>query len=118
MSTKPAVPPTAQFPTAALKETDSLTISEFADLFGFPASAVIAAVARQRRSYNKAFYSIPELAKRWECSRAKVYEVLRESEFKILDLRTAGTDKGSRRVPVAVLQALEKGRMAALEEAA
>jgi hypothetical protein len=75
-------------------------------------------VARQRRSYNKPFYSISELASRWNCSRAKVYEVLRESEFKILDLRTSGTDKGSRRVPASVVEALEKSRMASLEEAA
>jgi hypothetical protein len=111
-------PNSSPLSTAVLKETDSLTINEFADLFGFPASAVIAAVARQRRSHNKPFYSISDLAMRWNCSRAKVYEVLRESEFKILDLRTSGTDKGSRRVPVAVLQALEKGRMSALDEAA
>jgi hypothetical protein len=103
---------------AVLKETDSLTINEFADLFGFPASAVIAAVAHQRRSCNKTFYSISDLAARWDCSRAKVYEVLRESEFKILDLRTSGTEKGVRRVPASVVQALEKSRMAVLEEVA
>ena len=104
MSKSKPAPNSASGTSPTLKETDSLTISEFADLFGFPASAVLAAVARQRRSYNKPFYSIPDLATRWECSRAKVYEVLRESEFKILDLRTSGTDKGARRVPAAVVQ--------------
>ncbi len=64
------------FSPTPLKETDSLKISEFADLFGFPAVAVIQAVERQRRSYTQPYYSIPDLAQRWRCSRATVYAVL------------------------------------------
>jgi hypothetical protein len=62
-----------------LKETDTLAISEFADLFGFPASAVLAAVEMNRRAIKQAYYSIPELALRWRMSRAGVYNVLRET---------------------------------------
>jgi hypothetical protein len=111
----PASPAIAPVP---LQETDSLTISEFADLFGFPASAVLAAVERQRNTINKPFYSIPDLALRWRCSRATVYATIAESEFKILDLARTGNDKGKRLIPAAVVEKIEKARMRRLNEAA
>jgi predicted DNA-binding protein YlxM (UPF0122 family) len=61
--------------------SDALSLQELADLFGFPVSALIEAVNRNRQTVNKPFYSIPELAKRWNCSRATVYNILRESEL-------------------------------------
>ena len=48
----------------SIRETDRLTISEFADLFGFPASAVISAIEKNRGAIKKPFYTIPELADR------------------------------------------------------
>jgi hypothetical protein len=98
----------------ALTPQDSLTISEFADLFGFPPSAIIAAIERQRGSYNKPFYSIEDLADRWICSRATVYAVLKETEFKVFDLAHRGKKKGPKRIPVAVVQKIEQSRMKTL----
>lgn len=103
------------FSPAPLKETDSLKISEFADLFGFPASAVLAAVERQRRSFTQPFYSIPELARRWRCSRATVYAVLHESEFGVLDLARKGKKKGKKSIPAHVVEKIEKMRTHVLE---
>jgi len=96
------------------KVTDSLSVSEFADLFGFPASAVVAAIEHHRAALKKPFYSIPELARRWNCSRATVYNVLRESEFKLLDLSRKGKNKGHWNVPAAVVEHIERSRMRAL----
>jgi hypothetical protein len=52
-------------PKAPLTPQDSLTITEFAELFGFPASAIIIAIERQRGSLTKPFYSIQDLRDRW-----------------------------------------------------
>lgn len=102
--------------SASPEETDSLTISEFADLFGFSASAVLAAVERNRTAIRKEFYTIPDLARRWNCSRATVYNVLRESEFKLLDLSRKGKHKGHWNVPAAAVERIEQSRMRSLPE--
>jgi hypothetical protein len=106
------------FSPTPLKATDSLKIFEFADLFGFPASAVLTAIERQRRTINKPYYSIPDLKWRWNCSRATVYAVLRESEYKILDLARPGKKKGPKGIPAHVVEQIEKDRMRPLEDAA
>jgi len=106
------------FSPVPLKETDTLKISEFADLFGFPASAVLTAIERQRRVINKPFYSIPDLTWRWNCSRATVYAVLKESEYKVLDLARLGKKRGPKGVAAHVVEQIEKDRMRPLEDAA
>ena len=93
-----------------LKETDSLTISEFADLFGFPASAVVEAVERNRQAIRKPYYSIPELAARWCMSRASVYNVLREHEARIVDFGGKGKTKGKKVVFADVVERIERQR--------
>jgi predicted DNA-binding protein YlxM (UPF0122 family) len=98
----------------ALTPQDTLSISEFADLFGFTPSAMLAAIEHQRGSYTKPFYSIEELADRWICSRATVYAVLKETEFKVFDLAHGGKKKGPKRIPVAVVQKIEQSRMKTL----
>ena len=100
------------------QETDSLTISQFADLFGFPASAVLTAIERQRGTLNKPYYSISDLALRWRCSRATVYAVLKESEFKVLDLAVEGKAKGKKLISASVVEKIEKARMRVLTETA
>lgn len=100
-------------PQENLTETDSLTIAEFSCLFGFPPDAIIEAIRRNRTSLNKAYYSIPDLAARWVCSRATVYNVLAQSEFKVLDLTRSGKDKGKRLVPAAVVEKIEHSRLVA-----
>jgi predicted DNA-binding protein YlxM (UPF0122 family) len=102
--------------SAPIKVTDNLSVSEFADLFGFPASAVVAAIEHHRSTLKKPFYSIPDLARRWNCSRATVYHVLREAEFKLFDMTRKGKRKGHWNVPATVAEQIEQTRMRALPE--
>lgn len=101
-----------------LKETDSFTVAEFADLFGFPASAVLAAIENNRKAIKKPFYSIPDLAARWDCSRATVYSVFKESEFKVLNLARRNKNKGKKLIPAAIVEQIERSRMRTLTETA
>jgi predicted DNA-binding protein YlxM (UPF0122 family) len=103
-----------QFRVVSVKETDHLSVSEWADLFGFSVSALIAAIERNRQAIRKPFYSIPDLAKRWNCSRATVYNILRESEFKLFNLSRKGKKKGKWNVPASVVEHIEQARMQAL----
>lgn len=103
--------------SAAITPEDSLTIGEFSSLFGFPAEALMEAIRRNRTSLKKSFYSIPDLAARWDCSRGTVYNILAESEFKVLNLTRKGKDKGKRLVPAAVIEKLEQSRMRPVERA-
>ena len=91
--------------------TDSLPIAEFASLFGFPAETVIRAIEaqRQRRSDRQAYFTIPQLAERWSCSRAQVYAILRASAAKVLDIGE-GSKRSKTLVPVDVVERLEKSR--------
>jgi hypothetical protein len=102
--------PAAIFKPKSLKESDSLTISEFADLFGFPASAVVEAVERNRQAITKPFYSIPDLASRWRMSRASVYKVLRDHEARIVDFSSKAKNKGKKVVYADVVERIEKQR--------
>ena len=105
--------------TGGLKETDSLSIAEFANLFGFLPSAVITAIERNRRAIKKLFYKISELAKRWDCSRATVYNILRESEFKSLNMASEGSkERNCWRIPASVVERIEQSRMERLPEIA
>jgi len=99
----------------ATLSTDLLSVSEFASLFGFPDSAVAEAIEaqRQRRSESQSFFTIPQLADRWVCSRAKVYAVLRASAAKILDIGEGKTRKKIL-VPAEVVERLEKARIVKL----
>jgi hypothetical protein len=92
-----------------LQETDSLTISEFADLFGFPSAAVIHAVQAQRLKLRKPFYSYRDLAARWDVSIGSVYNILEKYGATVVDL-LPGKTRGTRRVPVAVVERIEKQR--------
>ncbi len=53
----------------------SLSLTEFANLFGLPIDAIAAAVETQRQcaSARQAFFTISQLKDRWQCSRAHVY---------------------------------------------
>lgn len=95
----------------SLSPTDSLSILEYADIFGFTPEAVIEAIGRNRRAVKQSFYSIPGLAKRWCCSRAKVYAILREAGYKLLDLTIPGKDKGKRLIPASVVERIEQTRL-------
>jgi hypothetical protein len=79
---------------------------------------ILAAIERQCRTFNKPYYSIPDLALRWRCSRATVYVVLKKSEFKVLDLAVNGKDKGKKLISASVVEKIENARTHALSETA
>lgn len=98
---------------------ERFTIAEFADLLGFPVAALNAIIAKNRIGIKKPFYNISELAERWNASRAQVYNILREAEFKVLN--TASKSSGERqswRIPASVVEKIEQGRMERLPEVA
>jgi hypothetical protein len=92
--------------------TDSLPIAEFASLFGFPPEAIIRAieVQRHRRADGQAYFTIPQLAERWSCSRAQVYALLRATAAKVLDIGE-GSKRSKTLVPADAVERLEKARM-------
>jgi hypothetical protein len=59
-------------------------------------------------SPTQPFFSIPELAERWRCSRGTVYNVIRGE--KVLDFAEAG-HRGKKLVPAGVVCRIEKRRM-------
>jgi len=94
-----------------ISPNDSLPIKEFASLFGFPPEAVAAAVEAQRYRVVKAqaFYSIPQLADRLQCSVPAVYKLLRSENAKVVN-----TGSGQKRkrilVDAATVNRIEKSR--------
>jgi hypothetical protein len=54
------------------------------------------------------FFTIPELAERWRCSRGTVYNVIRGE--RVLDFAAPG-HKGKKLVPVEVVQRIEEQSM-------
>jgi predicted DNA-binding protein YlxM (UPF0122 family) len=95
---------------------DCVSITELADALGIPASALTSAVERNRKALKKPYYSISELAKRWNCSRATVYHILRESELRLLNLSRKDKKKGKWNVPASVVEHVEKARMESMPE--
>jgi hypothetical protein len=82
-----------------MKPTDTLSVQEIADLFGFPAEALIQAVQAQRSRTPQPYYSLKDLQTRWRCSRGKVDAILKASNAVALDLRTSkGKAKKSKKV--------------------
>lgn len=57
------------------------------------------------------YFSISDLAERWRCSRASVYNQIRGE--KVLDFATNGR-KGHKLVPLEVVLKIERGRMRVL----
>jgi transposase len=58
------------------------------------------------------------VAKRWDCSRATVYNILRECEFKMLNVASKeNKERNSWRVPASVVERIEQSRMEPLPEA-
>lgn len=95
------------------------TISEFADMLGFPAAALNAIIAKNRAAIRKPFYNISQLADRWDCSRAQVYNILRETEFKVLNTASKNSEeRQSWRIPASVVEKIEQSRMERLPEVA
>lgn len=105
--------------TSGSSPGDKFTITEFADVLGFPVQALIAIIEQNRGAIRKPFYNISELAERWNCSRATVYNVLRETEFKVLNVAgKASTQRDCWRIPASVVERIEQSRMNRLPEVA
>jgi hypothetical protein len=98
--------------------SDMYSVKEFADLLGFPVISVLKIIERKKNK-NRDFYTISELADRWNCSRAKVYDILREAEYKALNLAGKGNkERSAWRVPRATVERIEQARMGRLPELA
>ena len=98
---------------------EKFTIAEFADMLGFPVTALRAIISKNRSGLKKPFYNIAQLAERWVISRAQVYNILRESEFKVLN--TASKDSKERqnwRIPALTVEKIEQSRMRQVPEVA
>ncbi len=69
--------------------------------------------SRDNTNRQQPFYSIPELAARWRCSRATVYNRLRFAGVKVLDFASAGK-KGKKVVPALTVFQIESKHLKAL----
>ena len=70
-----------------------------------------AAIERISPLSVRPFYSIPELAERWRCSRASVYNRIRGE--KVIDFAVNGR-KGHKLVPLAVVLKIERAHLRVL----
>jgi hypothetical protein len=69
--------------------------------------------SRDNSHRQQPFYSIPELAVRWRCSRGTVYNRLRFAGAKVLDFASAGK-KGKKLVPALTVFQIESKHLKAL----
>jgi hypothetical protein len=69
--------------------------------------------SRDNSHGQQPFYSIPELAVRWRCSRGTVYNRLRFVGAKVLDFASAGK-KGKKLVPALTIFQIESKNLKAL----
>jgi hypothetical protein len=77
---------------------------------GAPSSALSLAVDLNAQP----FFSIPELANRWRCSRGTVYNRLRFAGARVLDFASAGK-KGKKLVPASTVFQIEARHTKRLE---
>jgi hypothetical protein len=84
--------------------TNALTVDEIASLFGLPVNTVRERLAR--RTLPQEYFSIPDLAKRWRCSRGTVYNRLRAHGAKVLDFAPNGK-RGKKVVAASTVLQLE-----------
>jgi len=95
-----------------LKEKENINGVGTQDLRNLTASeSRSAAVNAEENGKAQAFYSIPELAGRWRCSRATVYNRIRGE--KILDFAPKGR-RGHKVVPREVVSNIERTHMRVL----
>lgn len=98
---------------------ERFTVAEFSEMLGFPVAALNAIIAKNRAAVKRPFYNISQLADRWDCSRAQVYNILREAEFKVLNTASKNSEERQRwRIPASVVEKIEQNRMERLPEVA
>jgi len=86
------------------------SIGEIASLFGLPEDAVKHIMNNRSSSVRPDFYTIRQLADRWSCSRATVYNVLRSTGTRVVDFAAKGR-KGHKLVPVAAIEEIERRKL-------
>jgi Helix-turn-helix domain of resolvase len=88
-------------------------------MLGFPVAALVSIIEKNRSSIKKPFYNISQLAERWDCSRATVYNILRETEFKVVNLASENSShRDCWRIPASVVESIERSRIERLPEVA
>src|ERR1700692_1417471 len=90
--------------------SEFFTIKEIASFFGLPEDAVEHIMNKRSSSSRPDFYTIKQLADRWSCSRATVYNVLRSTGTKVVDFAAKGR-KGHKLVPVAAVEEIERRKL-------
>ena len=83
-----------------------LPAAEVASLFGLSEDAVLELVNRRHAPVRRDFFSIPELAERWRCSRGSVYNRLRAAGAKVLDFAARGK-RGKKAVSASTVLQIE-----------
>jgi hypothetical protein len=95
------------------------TLAELADLLGWPVTALNAIVAKRREAIDKPFYTITQLKDRWGCSRAQVYTILREAEYKAFNVASkASQERQHYRISAAVIKQIEQSGSERIPEVA
>lgn len=93
-------------------------MTELSEMLGLPVEAIKVIIGKNRTA-KRPFYNISQLAKRWNVSRAQVYNILREAEFKVLNIASkTSEERQSWRIPVSVVEKIEQSRMEHLPEVA
>lgn len=72
--------------------------------------SAITEAKKQTEPENRQFFSIPELAERWRCSRGTVYNRLRKAGTKVMDWSGSG-EKGKKAVRASDVYEIENRRM-------
>jgi hypothetical protein len=83
-----------------------LSVSEVASLFGYTDNVILEMLDQRNAPLRQDFFSIQDLAARWRCSRATVYNRLRQVGAKVLDFSSHGR-KGKKAVPATVVAQIE-----------
>jgi hypothetical protein len=85
-------------------EDQLYTLSQVAAATGLPERLLREKLAKPEQ--RQVYFSIPELASRWRCSRGSVYNRLRSVGAKVLDFAANGK-KCKKVVPAAVVAEIE-----------
>jgi hypothetical protein len=88
---------------------DKFSVSEIASLFGFSEEHLLELIAKRRINSPQTHFTIPQLAARWQCSRATVYNTLRTFGAKLVNLAPPGK-RGRKLVPAEAVERLERQR--------
>jgi hypothetical protein len=98
---------------------ERFTVVEFAELLGVPVEALKIIIAKNRTAIKRPFYNISQLAERWDVSRAQVYTILKEADFKVLNIASKSSEERQTwRISGATVEKIEQSKMEHLSEVA